>query len=250
MMKKPIFFLLVGCLLLACAAAAQEPLRGPDGGTRTHVSGVVLLPVPGKPFYAKTSTDWTRTLEDGTTMTLHLDAILARDSQGRVYRENHTFVPVNSKKPSPLYEIHIYDPITHTQMRCEARAYRCYVTGYRPTNSFEATPEGPYNNGNSTLTREQLGSDAIEGIYVQGTRETWTVNAGVLGNERPLVSTREFWYSDELQTNLAVTRIDPREGKQVIRLSGISRAEPDPHLFDVPIGFTVRDLQASAGSGR
>jgi hypothetical protein len=65
-----------------------------------------------------------------------------------------------------------------------------------------------------------------------------------------MVSTREFWYSDELQTNLAVTRIDPREGKQVIRLFDISRAEPDSHLWDIPVGFTVRDMRASAHRSR
>jgi hypothetical protein len=88
------------------------------------------------------------------------------------------------------------------------------------------TPEGSYQNGTRTLTREHLASDTIEGIYVLGTRA--------------------FWYSDELQTNLAVRRIDPMLGKQAIRLSGISRSEPDPHLWDVPIGFTVRDLRADA----
>jgi hypothetical protein len=53
-----------------------------------------------------------------------------------------------------------------------------------------------------------------------------------------------------LQTNLAVTRIDPREGKQVIRLFDISRAEPDSHLWDIPVGFTVRDMRASAHRSR
>jgi hypothetical protein len=84
---------------------------------------------------------------------------------------------------------------------------------------------------------------------VTGIRETTTVNAEVLGNDQPLVSTREFWYSDELQTNLAVTRNDPSEGKQVIQLSEISQTEPDAHLFQVPIGYSVRDDRVPAGSG-
>ena len=61
---------------------------------------------------------------------------------------------------------------------------------------------------------------------VDGTRKTTTVNPGILGNDQPLVLTREFWYSDELQTNLSVTRIDPRIGKQVIRISNISQSSP------------------------
>ena len=74
-----------------------------------------------------------------------------------------------------------------------------------------------------------------------------TINPETMGNDRSLVSTREYWYSDELQTNLAVTRIEPGQGKQVIRITGLTRSEPDPHLWDVPIGFTVRDMRSSAG---
>jgi hypothetical protein len=49
--------------------------------------------------------------------------------------------------------------------------------------------------------------------------------------------------SPELQVNLAITRKDPREGTQVIRVHEVSRSEPDPSLFKVPDGFTVHDLR-------
>jgi hypothetical protein len=124
------------------------------------------------------------------------------------------------------------------------------LTDYKPQTFFDATPEGTYVNGTRTLKRENLGSDIIDGVEVVGTRETLTINPGTLGNDQPLVSTREYWYSDELQTNLAVTRIDPGQGKQVIRLANLSRSEPDPHLWDVPIGFTVRDMRASTRDRR
>jgi hypothetical protein len=232
------------CLFLGLLPCfAQEPSRGPDGGTSSHVSGVEVLPIPGKPFSAKDSIDWTRTQADGSTVTLHLDAFLARDGQGRIYRERHRFVPAGSKDTAPLYEIHMYDPVSRTQVLCDGRTSRCSLYGYKPRTSFEPTPEGSYQQETRTLTRERLGPDVIEGIAVEGTRETWTLRPGVAGNEQPLVRTREFWYSSELQTNLAVTRNDPLEGKQVIRLSHISLGEPDTHFWDVPIGFTVRDLR-------
>jgi hypothetical protein len=249
-MRRSAVLFVAGCSLLAFAATTQEPSRGPDGRTTTHVSGVEVLAIPGKPFSAKDSIDWTRTLEDGTTVALHLDAFLARDSQGRVYRENHNFVPSNAKDPAPLYEIHLYDPVTRTQILCNGRTYRCNLFDYIPRTFFDTTPEGTYDQGSRTLTREHLGADMIEGIYVLGTRETKTISPGAVGNERAIVSTREFWYSTELQTNLAVTRINPVEGKQVIRLYKISRSEPDPHLWDIPIGFTVRDMRTPARRGR
>jgi len=242
-MKFPLLSPLAAFALVIQAIVAQEPVRGPDANPSHHVPGVVLLTIPGKPFSAKTSTDWTRTLADGSTITLHLDAFLARDSQGRVYRENHQFVPVGSKFKAPLYEIHLYDPVARVQLYCYGRTFRCEMTDYTPETFYTPPQEGAYDHGARTLAREHLGSDTIEGIYVTGTRETTTIQPGTVGNEHAMVSTREFWYSDELETNLAVTRIDPIEGRQVIRLSEIKRGDPDSHLWDVPIGFTVRDLR-------
>ncbi len=238
---------IVALSLVCCGwLTAQEPSRGPDGGTSTHVSGVELLNVPGKPFFAHTSTDWTRTLADGSTVSKHLEATLARDGRGRVYRERRTFVPAGSGEKARLNEVHLFDPVTRSQALCAARTFQCVVTGYAPITFFEPRQAGTTTDGSRTLTRESLGPDTIEGIYVVGTRETTTINAGAMGNDRPIVRVREFWYSDELQTNLLVTRIDPIDGTQVIRLSGIVVGEPDAHLFEIPIGYSVRDARPAA----
>lgn len=250
-MKNTALLSFLSSLCVLAVLAAQEPSRGPDGGTSgSHVSGVKVLAIPGKPFSANTTTNWTRTLEDGSTVTRHLDAILARDGRGRIYRERHNFVPAGSNDPGPLYEIHLTDPVAKTDLLCDGRGYVCILSDYNPRTYFETTPEGSYDHGARTLRREYLGSATIEGIRVLGTRETTTTIPGVVGNEKPIVSTREFWYSDDLETNLAVTRIDPVNGKQTIGLSHISRNEPDPHLWDVPIGFKVRDMRAPARQPR
>jgi hypothetical protein len=248
-MKRYILLAVAAFAWAPSLASAQDTLRGPDGGTSTHVSGVVVLSIPGKPFSAKTTTEWTQTLADGSTINKHLDAYMARDSQGRIYRENHTFVPSGSGQKSPLNSIHLTDPVAHAQMYCYPKLFKCIVTNYTPQTFFQTQQTGPFDHGNRFLARESLGPKTIEGIYVSGTRETTTVNPGILGNDQPLVSTREFWYSDELQTNLAVTRNDPREGKQVIQLSEISQAEPDAHMFQVPLGYSVRDDRSPAGNG-
>src|SRR5271156_2667400 len=85
--------LLASSAMLALLLAAQEPteaLRGPDGSTTYHVAGIEVLPVTGKPFFAKDSIEWTRDLEDGSVVTTHLYAVVARDSQGRIYRERRS----------------------------------------------------------------------------------------------------------------------------------------------------------------
>ena len=102
-MKHAALSFVTGCVLCTGLVAAQEPSRGPDGRTSVHVSGIEVLPIAGKPFSGKDCIEWTRTLEDGTTVALHLEAVVARDSQGRIYRERHNFVPANSHDTSPLY---------------------------------------------------------------------------------------------------------------------------------------------------
>jgi hypothetical protein len=249
-MRRCLLFLLFASTLCAGAARAQEFERGPDGGTTFHVSGVELLSIPGKPFSGKSNIEWTRTAEDGTKVVVLLQATLARDSQGRMYRERRSFVPLGSGERSRLNEVHLYDPVSRTQALCSARTFECVITDYSPVTTFTPSPAGSYANGTRLLERKSLGGDVMEGMNVMGTRETRTIKEGTAGNDRPLVSTREFWYSPELETNILVTRVDPREGKQVVRLSDLALGEPDPHMFDIPPGYTVRDERASVRRNR
>jgi hypothetical protein len=234
--------LVLSFALLSSALIAQEsdqPSRGPDGGTRTRVTGISVLPLPGKPFSGRSTTEWTRTLEDGSVVKTHLFAMVARDSLGRIYRERHHFVPADSTRQSELTHILIYDPISHTQTECSVQTRLCNSRGYYAPTTFRLRPAGPFRDGTGSLSRESIGSDVIDGLDVVGSRETISLNPGVVGNSQPLISTREFWYSPELQVNLAITRKDPREGTQVIRVGDLSRNDPDPTLFQIPPGFKL-----------
>jgi hypothetical protein len=243
--------LLAASLLIASSLAAQEsdePSRGPDGGTRVRVGGVDIRPVAGRPFSGRDNIEWTRNLEDGTVVTRHLYAKLARDGQGRIYRERVSLVPANSNEESTPREISLLDPVSHTRTTCSLVARRCTITVYYAANSFTPKPVGSFDDGKRFLTRVSLGSDVVDDLNVVGTRETITINPGVLGNNQPLVTTREFWYSPDLQVNLSVTRKDPREGTQVIRVMDLSRSEPDPATFQVPNGFAVVDNRRPANT--
>jgi hypothetical protein len=200
------------------------------------------------PLSGKSNITWTRTLQDGSTLTTYDECNLARDSQGRMYRERRGFVPLNSDREPFLKEKQYFDPVARTRTICTVATRRCEISDYYPQTQFDLLPAGLFANGTRYLTREDLGPNVIEGQNVLGSRETITVTSGVIGNSRPVASTREFWYSAKLQTNLVVTRIDPREGKQVVRLLGLSLSEPDPHTFDLPEGFAVYDSRTLAGS--
>lgn len=239
-----VFLLIVSSFLFA--QDSEELARGPDGGTTYHVDGISVRPLPGQPFSGRSTTEWSRTLEDGSVVTTHLFAMVARDSQGRIYREGRNFVPVGSNQEPRRYRFKIFDPITHTLTLCMVATRSCNVTDYFAPTGFTQRPVGPFDEGKRSLARESIGNDVMDGINVVGTRETVTINAGVVGNSQALSITREFWYSPELQVNLAITRKDPREGKQVVRVQEVSRSEPDQNLFKVPEGYAVHDLRNNA----
>jgi len=86
---------------------------------------------------------------------------------------------------------------------------------------------------------EDLGSQTMEGVLVNGVRTTRTIPEGQIGNERPIKIVTEVWTSPELKTIVYSKRSDPRMGEQTFRLTNIVRAEPGPSLFTVPSDFKV-----------
>ena len=86
----------------------------------------------------------------------------------------------------------------------------------------------------STPTKISAQSSLV-GFDTVGYRETTTLNPGVFGNDQPMVTTREFWYSPQLGINL-ISKVDsPQAGKQTFTVTVISAAEPDPQLFTIPL---------------
>jgi len=96
-------------------------------------------------------------------------------------------------------------------------------------------------------TMEDLGEQVLEGVLVRGTRETSTIPAGALGNERAIVITSERWYSAEINAVVSSKTSDPRFGETSYELVNVVRAEPAPDLFTIPSGY---ELQADAGPPR
>lgn len=105
------------------------------------------------------------------------------------------------------------------------------TTNERGTKSYftvEVKPEG------DDVKHESLGTQVIEGVTAEGTRETRTIPAGKIGNEKPIVITVERWTSPDLQTVVLSKRNDPRFGETVFKLTDIVRSEPDSSLFQPP----------------
>ncbi len=86
---------------------------------------------------------------------------------------------------------------------------------------------------------ESLGTQMIDGVAAEGTRNTTTIEAGKIGNDRPLTIVSERWYSPELHTMMMTSHSDPRSGKNTFRLTHVSRSDPDPALFQLPSGYQL-----------
>jgi hypothetical protein len=97
--------------------------------------------------------------------------------------------------------------------------------------------------------KEQLGKQLIEGVEAEGTRTTITIPAGEIGNDRPIEIVSERWYSPELQLVVMTRHSDPRSGETTYKLTNINRTEPAKSLFEVPPGFTVKEMQMGLPAG-
>ena len=81
----------------------------------------------------------------------------------------------------------------------------------------------------------------IDGLAVDGRKNSEVIPAGAIGNEQPITITSEEWRSSELKVLVLTRHSDPRSGDSTYRLANVIRAEPDPSLFMVPPDFTVKD---------
>jgi hypothetical protein len=108
---------------------------------------------------------------------------------------------------------------------------------------------GWLDSRNPSARKESLGKQNIGGVEAEGTRSTVTIQAGEIGNERPIEIVSERWYSPELQVIVMTRHSDPRFGENTYQLTNINRTEPARELFEVPAGYTVKELPAPAPPG-
>jgi len=236
--------LILGC---SCAGAQAVPqTNSTDGSVRTTIQGIEIPPIANAPFTARESVTWDQPLIGGGSVSRKYYTLIARDSHGRIHRENRGFVPANSNTQPPLRSITILDPVASTRTLCTQATQVCATNTYYPRLPLQA-------DTGSTMTirsgkggsSESLGSQTLDGLPVVGTRETHTSAAGTNGEQRLIISHTELWYSPDLQIDLSVVRNNPQLGQITISVTDLVRGEPDPTLFEVPSGF-----QASAAPPR
>jgi hypothetical protein len=88
---------------------------------------------------------------------------------------------------------------------------------------------------------EKLGGKTIAGVYAEGTRLTVTYPVGFFGNDKPIITFHETWMSSDLRLVVLSVDDDPRTGARITEVTSLDRGEPNPALFQVPEGYTIRD---------
>jgi hypothetical protein len=220
--------------------AQEGAVHAPDGGTRQTVQSIVIPPATNAPFTATVTTELTRLMPDGSTMTNRNHRTVARDGSGRVFQERRYFTPDGDSQVTRLSELDYQDPNRHELYICHPAAKECDLYRYDQPATVALPKAGPLANGMGSVTLEDLGRKTIESLDVVGSREVTTISIGAIGNQKAEPIVKEFWYSPYLGINLITKRFDPRASAiQNFIVSGISLTEPDPKMFLPPTDFRV-----------
>ena len=223
-------------------------MHAPDGGTFERIQSISIAPLTGAPFSATVTTEWTKTLPDGTTATMKNHRTVARDSTGRIFEERRSFSPTGDVQPTRVSNLQYSDPNRREYYNCFPEQRTCYVSKYRslPMTAMPAGTDGlkacscaSAPRTGITITHEALGQRTLEDVDVIGSREITTLPTGQFGNDRPQPIVKEFWYSPRLGINLVTKRFDPRSGIENFVMDHVSLSEPDPKMFEPPPSYQV-----------
>jgi hypothetical protein len=205
-------------------------------------------PVTGAPYTAEAVTQTTQMLADGNRIEQRTTATIARDSKGRIRREQQALALAGLVVDSPFVTISDPTARTHVTLDRERRvAFRVKTPSLDPASGRDPrSVDGPRSKsgpapGGGNVKTEALGERDIDGVRAEGTRTTITIPANAIGNQAPVITVSERWFSPDLQAVVLTQRSDPRFGKTVYRLVNIVRTEPPAELFEIPADYRIEE---------
>jgi hypothetical protein len=256
-MKKSIMIAAIG--LQAFLASAQTSVTAVNGqvfqfNTVTNSQGVfeglATRTVTGHPLSATEERHSLQLLGDGTRIERTDTNKFYRDDQGRTRSERQDgTVLINDPIQGVSAEINgnrkmirrktaaAFKEALSAEVAAKIKAEMATAT------AVNATPAGPAVADKlkaeslakaAARQEEDLGYQSVNGVTAQGFRNTTTIPAGQIGNDRPIQIVSERWYSADLQMNVKTTNSDPRFGETTYQLTNILQAVPDPTLFQIP----------------
>ena len=249
--------ILSSAVLIGGTGLAQGPGPGPrgfGGGFGGGFGPGMGRVVTGEPYTASATSTSLEKLANGTTISHSSTITEARDSQGRTYRSVTT--PGGSTGQA-FTRTTVFDPVAHTMTEWGTQSttatqfqmpdrqhgdHAAWAGGANGAKPNGAGPGGPGGGGrfNGQMARTTLAAQSIAGVNAEGVRTTMTIPAGAQGNDKALVSTHEVWRSTDLKIVLQETSDDPRRGTQSMQVTKLTPGEPNPAMFEIPQGYTVK----------
>ena len=220
------------------------------GAIRLELSSPEDRPaVKGIPLTADIVNTHIQVLQDGNRITNEETSHFYRDSEGRTRRENKIMLPgMQNDAPSMVM---ITDPVAHTKFILNTMSKSADEIGmnvgsahsdvmYVKKRIDEQNVTHPRGASDAEAeTKEDLGTQSIEGVTARGTRSSHVIPAGQIGNEKAITVTTESWFSDEVGMEVLRVHKDPWSGEVTTKVTNIRRGEPDAALFTPPAGYKV-----------
>lgn len=239
------------------AVSRLAPPPGPMGGVFSFVgplSDVTSNVVKGQPFSAQVVRDTIENLADGNRIKRTSTGMIARDSQGRTRREItlQNIGPWAAAGKAPQLVI-IDDPVAGKAYVLDQSDKVATEMGPTPRLNWVSEDQGNSNDlgGTQADTKtKSLGTKKMDGVLVEGTETIRTIPAGKIGNEKPILITRERWYSPQLETTVLLTHTDPRFGTTTYEMKNIELSEPAQSLFEVPRDYSIQEGRSNRASPR
>jgi hypothetical protein len=242
--------------------APQNPPPAPNSNNvPTHKTTFSPMPtfmqvITGAPYCAEQHAQHFKTDADGTQHNSGTEGVLqiCRDSKGRTFQENQIpFIHRGENRPD-IFITRVRDPISGFQyivdpanhvahrfsLKVETAPAPGAARGPSPQQNSQkvVSPPDPKRPISSTIS---LGTQIFEGEPTDGRRTIITYPTGSHGNDAPFSQIYEVWISPYLKVPMLTKTSDPLTFDAVIRLTKITRNEPDPNLFIIPSDYKIVD---------
>jgi len=240
-------------LFLAPLAQAQAP--APEQDESPEIKAVV-----GFPFSAVGTEETVRQTADGNRFIHKITTRHYRDGQGRtrLERDLHMGAIASNATETPYVMVTINNRVTGEMDTLFPYGKFASVTqrpGMKVVDVPAAMPEiitrfagmkfGPKDPGWSAPV--SLGEKSIDGLHAVGTQRTYTVVAGLVGNQNAVTITVQQWSSPDLGVILDKTSLTSTGGEVHYQLQQIVQAEPSADLFTVPAGYRKITVNRATG---
>ncbi len=241
-MRRNSLLVLTTAALLAPLAPAQQQVMPRDyAGPQTYIPGIFVTPVADAPFSATVDITSSQRLPDGSLNIRTTTNHIARQSSGVIYNERRQLVSTAFKGEPVLLSAHIYDPNNRLSTFFDPRTHLARQTVLQQPPTAPARSVPTISTANPLLKEEQLGTQTIDSVPLQGIRKSRTIPATLSGTGQEVVVTDEYWYSPDLSIYMVLKHTDPRSGEQIVAVSNVQRTEPATTLFTVPTSYKVVD---------